>query len=280
MADVWYTVLTAQAAAFDQPDAAKRNFALGAVAFYVKQKNMTEAEESFKAAQEQGLMDADLRKAMGDLFFDNGLYDRSMVEYQKILEEDVNRRDVVVRVARFYEVTGDTAAKKDDLEAARDAYAKALEADKLHPDAQRKLLNVQAKIFARDERMNAQKSSIDQARGLENRAEEAAVRRDYAQAIALLKEAEARYGEVTDEFPLESKDANTGRRTVQMRTKELKQQLIDNSASLSGTSAAFDVRQLADQTPNVSEEALKQMLQSEYAGAVRALGSQMDKAQP
>jgi tetratricopeptide (TPR) repeat protein len=228
----------------------------------------------------QGLMDANLRKAMGDLFFDNGLYERSMVEYQKILATDANRRDVVVRVARFYEVTGDDAAKKENLEAARDAYAKALEADKLHPDAQRKLLNVEAKIFARDERKNSQKSSIDQARALENRAEEAAARRDFAQAISLLKEADARYAEVTDEFALESKDANTGRRTVQMRTKELKQQLIDNSASLSGTSTAFDVRQIAGQAPNVSEDALKQMLQSEYLGAVKALGKEMDQAQP
>ena len=188
IADVWYTVLTSRAAAFDQPEAAKREYILGAVAFYIKQKNIAEVEASYATAEEQGLMDTNLRKAMGDLFFDNGLYDRSIVEYQKILTSDANRRDVIVRVAQYYEITGDDAAKLDKLEAARDAYAKALEADKLHPDAQRKLLNIEAKIYARDERLSAQKTSIEQARGLENRAEEAAGRRDYARAISLLHE--------------------------------------------------------------------------------------------
>ncbi len=280
VADVWYTVLTSQAAAFDQPDSAKRDFIVGAIGFYLKQKNTAEAEASYEAAEEQGLMDINLRKAIGDLFFDNGLYDRSIIEYQKILTSDPSRRDVIERVARYYEITGDDAVKLEKLEAAREAYAKALEADKLHPEAQRKLLNVEAKIYARDERLVSQRTSIEQARSLENRAEEAARRRDYARAISLLRDAEARYAEITDEFPAESKDATTGRRTVLMRTKEIKQQLIDNSASLSGSSAAFDARQLAGQSAGVSQEALKKMLQSEYASAVRALGSQMDEAQP
>jgi len=280
VADVWYTVLTARASAFDQPAAAKRDYILGSIAFYLKQKNMAETEASYATAEAQGLMDINLRKAVGDLFFDNAMYDRSIVEYQKILASDPTRRDVIERVARYYELTGDDASKLDKLEVARDAYAKAQEADKLHPDAQRKLLNVEAKIFARDERLTAQRMSIEQARSLENRAEEAVNRRDYARAISLLRDAEDRYAEVTDEFPAESKDATTGRRTVQMRTKELKQELIDNSASLSGSGAAFDVRQIAEQSPNVSQEALKKMLQAEYDSAVRALGNQMDQAQP
>jgi hypothetical protein len=160
------------------------------------------------------------------------------------------------------------------------AYGKALEADSLHPDAQRKLLNVEAKIYARDERLSAQRTAIDEARGFEDRAEEAAARRDYAMAVGLLRNAEARYAKVTDEFPAESKDAATGRRTVGLRTKELKQELIDNSMSLSGSGVAFDARQLAAHTPDVSREALKDMLQSEYRAAVRALGQQPDKPKP
>ncbi len=280
VADVWYTVLTSRAAAFEEPDAAKRDYVLGAIAFYLKHKNSAEAEASYASAQELGLMDINLRKTIGDLFFEHGRYERSIVEYRKILADNPGRRDVIERVARYYEITGDDALKLDKLEAAREAYGKALEADKLHSDAQRKMLNVEAKLYARDERLVAQRTSIEQARALENRAEEAADRRDYARAIALLRDAEARYAEVTDEFPLEAKDASTGRRTMSMRTKEIKQQLIDNSASLSGSSAAYDARQLAGKNTTLGQDALKKMLQSEYTGAVRALGSQMDQAKP
>src|SRR5262249_53561948 len=158
-----------------------------------------------------------MQKGVADLFFDSAHYDRAMVEYQKILAVEPGRRDVVERVAKFYEITGDDAVKAEKLEAAREAYGKALEANSLHPDAQRKLLNVEAKIYARDERLTKQRTAIDEARNFEDRAEEAAARRDYAMAISMLNNASQRYGEVTDEFPAETKDANTGRRTVEMR---------------------------------------------------------------
>jgi tetratricopeptide (TPR) repeat protein len=272
IADVWYTILTSKTAAFDDPSAAKRDYILGAVAFYVKQGNLTEADASYAQAKQQNLLDTQTQKGVADLYFDSQHYDRAMAEYQKILAADPGRRDVVERVAKFYEISGDDALKAEKLEAAREAYGKALEANSLHPDAQRKLLNVEAKIYARDERLAKQRGAIDEARNFEDRAEEAAARRDYAMAVGLLNNAIQRYGDVTDEFPAEAKDANTGRRSVEMRTKELKQELINNSMTLSGSSVAFDARQLAAKTPDVGREALKDMLGVEYRDAVKALG--------
>ncbi len=274
VADTWHTLLTAPAAAFEQPTAAKREYILGAMDFYLKQKNLVEAQASYTLAMNENLIDTNTQKQIGDLYFANGLYDQAIVEYQKILAKDPGQRDVVERVAKFYEMTGDTAVDSDKLEAAREAYAKAVEANSLHPDAQRKLLNVEAKIFAREERLAQQRAAIEEAQAIESRAEEAAIRHDYAAAISLLRDAEQRYGSVTEEFAAESHEATNGARTVMMRTKELKQELIDNSASLSGSGAAFDARQIAGQTPDVSRKALEDMLQSEYRDAVQALGQQ------
>ncbi len=280
VADVWYTLLTSRASGFDEPLAAKREYVLGAIGFYIKQGNLTEAEASYELAKQQNLLDTQMQKGVGDLFFDGKHYERAIAEYQKILLLEPGRRDVVERVAKYYEITGDDALEKEKLEAAREAFGKALEADSLHPDAQRKLLNVEAKIYARDERLAAQRTALEEAHGFEDRAEEAASRRDYAMAVSLLRNAEERYAKISDEFPLESKDAVSGRRTIQMRTKELKQELIDNSMSLSGSGTAFDARQLAGHTPDVSREALKEMLQSEYRQAIRALGESADTAKP
>jgi tetratricopeptide (TPR) repeat protein len=279
VADVWHTLLTSQPSAFEEPTAAKREYILGSIDFYLKQKDLGEAQATYRLAEEEGLIDTNTQKAIGDLYFDNALYEQAIVEYQKILAKDPGQRDVVDRVAKYYEMTGDSAADSEKLETAREAYAKAVAANSLHPDAQRKLLNVEARIFAREERLSQQRAAIEEARALEGRAEEAAIRQDYAQAIALLRDAEARYGTVTDEFAAESRDAVNGQRIVMMRTKELKQELIDNSASLSGSGVAFDARQIAAQTPDVSKKALEDMLQNEYQAAIRALGQQMDEPQ-
>lgn len=280
VADTWHTLLTAPAAAFEEPTAAKREYVLGALDFYLKQKNLAEAQATYAFATDEGLVDTNTQKKIGDLYFDNGLYEQAIVEYQKILAKDPGQRDVVERVAKFYELTGDTAVDSDKLEAAREAYAKSVEANSLHTDSQRKLLNVEAKIFAREERLVQQRAAIEEAQAIEGRAEEAAIRRDYARAIALLRDAEGRYASVTDEFAAESNLAVNGQRIVMMRTKELKQELIDNSATLSGSGAAFDARQIASQTPDVSRKALEDMLQSEYRSAVDALGQQSDGLQP
>ena len=161
------------------------------------------------------------------------------------------------------------------IEDARDAYVEALRIDSLHPDAQRKLLNVESRIFARDERLVAQQIATEEARELENRAEEAAVRRDYAQAIALLRKAQQRYGIVTDEFPVEARTATIGLRNVVARMGELKQELITNAQSLSGTGFRFDARRLAATTGDRNQQALQEMLSAEYGRALQELRRQV-----
>lgn len=280
VADVWHTLLTAPASAFEEPAAAKRDYVLGAIDFYLQQRNLSEAQATYELAMDEDLIDTNVQKKIGDLYFDHGLYDQAIVEYQKILAKDSSQRDVVERVAEYHEMTGDAAADENRLEAARDSYAKAVEANSLHSGAQRKLLNIEARIFAREERLIQQRAAIDEARELENRAEEAAIRRDYARAISLLQDAQNRYGTVTDEFAAESREAINGQRIVMMRTKELKQELIGNSTDLSGSSAPFDASQIAAQTPDVSRKALENMLQIEYRNAVTALGQQSEGLQP
>ncbi len=275
VADVWYTVLTAQMPLYDQPVGAKRDYILDGLDFYLSLGNLEEAKAIYESAQDMNLMDNNLRKSIGDKYFAAGQFDRAMVEYQKILESAPDRRDVVERVAVFYEQAGDRAREKGDLEGAREAYAKAVDANSLLTDAQRKLLDVDSKIASRDQRLVVQRSAADEARELENRAEESAVRRDYAQAIALLREAEEKYASVTDEFPEEAKLANVGQRNVSLRLKELKQELIANSRTLSGSGFVQDAQQIAGNTPDASMDALKSMVGAEYRGAVRALGDQI-----
>ena len=179
------------------------------------------------------------------------------------------------RISRHYETVGDVSIARGNLEDARDAYTTALAVDSLHPTAQRKLLSVEARIFARDERLVSQRISTEEARLLENRAEEAAIRRDYALAMSLLREAEGLYGTVTDEFPAEARVAELGRRNVSLRIDELKRELIANAQNLSGSGFRFDARRLASTTGDRNEEALRRMLNAEYDRALQELRRRM-----
>ena len=275
VADVWYTILSSAAPAFELSPSNMREYTLGAVRFYLAVQNLREADETYQKAEARGVLTIDLQKSIGDLFFDAGLAERAIEEYQKVLTRSPGRRDVTERMSRHYELVGDDADGRHHLEDAREAYAKALQIDSLHPDAQRKLLDVESRIFARDERLVAQQIATEEARELENRAEEAAVRRDYAQAIALLRKAQQRYGIVTDEFPGEARTATIGLRNVVARMGELKQELITNAQSLSGTGFRFDARRLAATTGDRNQQALQEMLSAEYGRALQELRRQV-----
>jgi tetratricopeptide (TPR) repeat protein len=262
--------------AYDEPSEAKRQYILGAIDFYLENNKLEEVRASYDRATELRLLDNDMRKAIGDKYFAAGLYDRAIGEYQQILASDPGRRDVVERVAEYYEQSGDDALESGKLEDAQEAYSKSVAANSLRTDAQRKLLDVEDQIYKRDERMLAQRSATEEAREFENRAEESVVQRDYARAITLLREAETRYASVTDEFPEEARVAALGLRNVSLRLKELKSDLVANSQSLSGSGYLYDVRQIAGQTPDMSTQALKGLVKSEYDAAVKALGTHVE----
>ena len=275
VADVWYTILSSATPASGLSPSGMRDYTLGAMRFFLAMENYREVESVYEEAEKRDILTTDVQKSLGDLFFDAGLAERAIEEYQKVLERSPGRRDVTERMSRYYESVGDEADAQQNLEDARDAYANAISVDSLHPNAQRKLLDVETRIFARDERLLNQRAATEAARELVNRAQEAAVRRDYARAMALFRQAAQRYGDVTDEFPLEARIATSGIKDVMFRMDELKRELIANAQSLSGTGFRFDVQRLVDNTGDRNQQALQEMLSAEYERALQELRQQV-----
>ena len=275
IADVWYTIMSSAAPTFELSPSNMREYTLGSLKFYLDIENIQEAQATYEEAASRNILTADLQKAIGDLYFDAGLPERAIEEYNKVLAKSPGRRDVTERMSRHFEMVGDEANARQNLEGAREAYASALKIDSLHPVAQRKLLKVEAKIFARDERLAAQRLAIEQAREFDDRAGESAVRRDYAQAIGLLREAQSRYGEVSNEFPVESRQATLGLKDVSLRIGELKRELISNAQSLSGTGFRLDAQRLANTSEDGNQRALNDMLKAEHASAIQELQRQV-----
>ena len=153
VADVWYTIFAQDVEHINVSQTDVRDFSLQGLEYYLAHNKLREADEMYAKVASLGMMTPDLRKNIGDVYFDTGHFDNAIEQYRSVLEAEPGRRDVVVRISGYFEVLGDTALAKNRLEDARDAFASALEADALNPDALRKLQNAESKIASRDERL-------------------------------------------------------------------------------------------------------------------------------
>lgn len=275
VADTWYTVLSSNVAYSNISVSNMRAYSLSALKFYLERENLAEARAMYDHIASMELMTWDIREKVGDMFFEAGLSERAMAEYEAVLAERPGYRPVMEKVALYYEQVGDEALRSQRLESAQEAFTSALAADKLHPNVSRKLLRAESLIVARDGRLAETRSAIHAARDLEMKAEGEALDRNFARAVVHFREAEEQYRLATEEFADEAKQATLGLRNVSLRMKELKGELIRNAQSLSGSGFARDARRLAHAAQDVNEEALKALLKSEFRDAVRGLEEEL-----
>ncbi|MCC6797513.1 MAG: hypothetical protein IT366_20535 [Candidatus Hydrogenedentes bacterium] len=272
VADVFHTVLTGRVASANISPSQIRDYVVRAIQFYIKRGNDAETEAAYKRLSALSVTTVDLQKQIGDMFYDAGKYERAMQEYNAVLAIEPTRRDVTERIAAYYVKLGDDALAEKELEAARDAYQNALNADKLQPNAQRKLIDAEKMIQERDARLNTTRETITSADEKLSQAEQLAFRRDYGGAIALLYEAQSSYGTVTDEFASEYRLAQNGILTAESRLNQLRRDLVSNAPTLSGLGAGFSTRkQAADAANALDAEALRALLKSQYDAEISRL---------
>ncbi|MCH7960253.1 MAG: hypothetical protein IID08_08985 [Candidatus Hydrogenedentes bacterium] len=278
VADVWFTIFVSDVQAINVSVAHIRDYSLAALEYFLNHDKLTEADEMYGKVTSLGVMTSDLRKEIGDAYFDTGHFEDAMEHYRLVLEKEPGRRDVVVKIAGYYGILGEEAASEGRLEDARNAYAAALNADVLDMDAQRKLRKAGARLLARDQRLMDARVNILAARDKEVEAEGVALGRNFAEAISLLREAESRYASVNDEFPAEGRAAELGRKNVTLRIRELKGELIRNAQSLSGSGFTRDARHRLKHDDGLSEAALHSMLDNEFNTSIRALSDGLSES--
>ncbi len=260
VADVWHTIFATQVEFANVEPGKMRNFLLGSIEFYLNRKNAPEAEDAYRRAAGLGILDAETRKEVADRFFAAGNKERAVDEYRMVLVEDPGRRDVVKKISSYYVSEGDVQLAKENLENARDAYATAVETDVLHPNAQRKLIDVRKKIADREARLIQSRDANDKARQLQTQAEEAAIRRNFARAIGILSEARTLLGSVSNEFIAESHMSQALLMSVNAQINQVKNELFNNAQTLSGSSRAISMQQLANAYPSQNREGLQSLL--------------------
>ncbi len=277
VADVYQSVLVGKVAAANISPSQIRDYVVRAIQFYIKRGNDAETDSAYKRLTDLNVSTVDLQKQIGDMFYDAGKYERAMQEYRAVLALDPSRRDVTERIAAYYVKLGDDALDKKELEVAREAYQNALNADKLQPDAQRKLLDAEKLIVERDARLASTRETLTAADDKIGQAEQLAFRRDYGGAITLLYEAQGSYGKVTDEFAPEYRAAQNGLLAAESKLNQLRRDLVSNAPSLSGLGSGFTTRKQAEAAAkSLDTEALRALLDNQYEAEINRLKAEAD----
>lgn len=276
VADVWYTIFSDNVSAIDMSRSNMRNYIMNSLEFYLQRKKLVAAREVYDRVQEIGLVTTDVRQQIGDMYFDAEVYDQAVIEYQAVLNADPTRRPVMEKMALYYVRTGDDARDESRLEDAQDAFASAVQIDKLHPTAQRKLIEVERLIKERDERLAEARSSVELAQAAQSQAEQAALRGNYAQAITHIRDAQELFMSVTDEFLQESQKAGIGATNANILMRDYKNDLISNAQRLSGSGFAQTAKGLAVSTDGVGGQAFLRLVEIEHQKAFNGLRRELE----
>lgn len=275
VADVWYTVLRGGAQVAGISRDRVQQYYLGAVAFFIARDNLREAGRAYDVLLERGSDQIAIRKQVADMYYDAGHYSRAMDEYMRILSEEPGRRAVVERVAEYYMKLGDEAMEQEKLEDALHAYEQAVEADPVSEDAQGKLIQARTAINDRDGRLASDQAALEAALELEERAENYARAETFTEAMDLFRQARRLYEQVSQEFPEEYRDAQIGLNNVSRRMNQLRQELMTNVQSLSGTGSSAGAIELVDENgPRLAREVLRQMVELDYQSEVTRLNEE------
>ena len=131
-------------------------------------------------------------------------------------------------------------------------------------------------IARRDMQQSEYQSLLKQADDLRELAEQEARRARYAEAVALLQQADAAYRVVGDEFPVEAQHRARGLRDTRHRLTELKQLLLNNALAFSGAGFAADAAKLvAESSKGIENDAFDALLEREYQAEIQRLTTRM-----
>ncbi|MBI4556582.1 MAG: hypothetical protein HY706_03280 [Candidatus Hydrogenedentes bacterium] len=272
VADVWHTILTGNVVVANIADSQMRDYVVDSLKFYLSRHHRQEIDAAYARLAGMPAQTPELRNRIGDMFFEYGEFDRGIKEYEAVVAAEPNRRDVIEKISGYYVRVGDEALVRNELEQARDAFARAAEVDKLHAAAQEKLLEAQRMIGDRDARLETARQAIEQAKTLETQAEQQRLRRNYAQALATLRQVEILYKSVPDEFAAENHAARAGLNNVATLMRDVKGELVRNAETFSGSSTASDLRRLATGSARqLDEETLRTLLANQYRSEIAKL---------
>jgi len=278
IADVWHTILSRRTQMGGVSEKQRQGYVLDAYAFYIPRRNPAEIEAADARLATLAKRTPEMNIQIGDLFYRAEFYDHAMAAYREALAAAPEQRNVIEKIANYYVERGAAALKQRQLESALEAFQAALDADPMHPTAERERLQVAAMIAAREARLAAARDALERAKGAQNLAEQEAMNGRYAESFSLFRQATDAYQEVTDEFPTERQQSERGLNDVRYRMQQLKEDLMANARSFSGSGIQLDPARLArTRATDIEQQALRELTQASLAAALEQLQADMQR---
>jgi len=228
----------------------------------------------------------DLQKQIADMFYDGALFERAIKEYEGVLAANPGRRDVIERIAEYYIGIGDEALKVNKLEESQMAFQKAIDADQLDSDAQRKLIEVNKLIREREERRAVAEAAVAQGQQITRDAERMIFAKSHSQAMARLLQARELFQTAIPEggefeFPNIVRRAQNGLRITDSRLSEVRGLIINNSPDLSGSGSTDGAkRQARAAASQLTQSAMQALVRSQLEDALKDLKDQNQNLLP
>lgn len=279
VADTWFTILTRNTLPGSISETQLQQYVIDAYAFYIHRKNTDEIDTAAERLNDIAPLTIDMRVKIGDFYYNAELFERAMEQYKEVKAAAPERRDVMEKIAEYNMRRGEDALRDNNLETALEAFQTAVDANPLHPLAEKSRIETLSLIAARDARLAANQDALNRAREFQTQAEQEGLGGNFAKAIALLKQAENAFNEVTDEFPTEFQLRTRGLNDVRYRTQELKQNIMENAQALSGSGFETDIQELAKQpVADLEKNALLDLIRQNLSAELQNLQTRMQPA--
>ena len=273
VANIWFTILTSPVVPGSISTNELQQYVINAYRFYIPRGNINEINAAEERLENLTTLSPGMRVQIGDMFYDAGMEERAIAVFQRVIQEDPDRRDVMERIADFYVDRGKDAMEGGRYQAAMEDFALALNTFPLHNTAEGFRLNAERELNAREARLTADQTALERAAEFEQLAEQEAQRQRFAEAIVLLGQARTHYNEVSDEFPSESRLRSRGLDSIRSKTDSLKRELINNAQAFSGSGFQLDAQKMAQEDlESIDHNALQQILRNNFEAELRAMG--------
>jgi hypothetical protein len=102
------------------------------------------------------------------------------------------------------------------------------------------------------------------------------VGRRFSEAMSLLRQAQAAYESVDNEFPDESREASAALTRLGVRMKQLDREVFEGAKELTGSGIEGETRRMAvKNAQDLNQRALQSMVDREYKALVEQLRSEL-----
>jgi tetratricopeptide (TPR) repeat protein len=253
-----------------------RDYYVDSLGFYLRRNDDARAASAYASLENEGLLDPETVKKLGDAYYDAGRYDRAVSLYRDVLAKAPRRADVRQRISDYFFTSGLALLEKKQYEEAVRAFDEVLKNDMSRADAREKKLEAGQLLSEQAERLESTRKMVADAKQATESAARAEAQRKFADAVALYRQARNTYAKVSEEFEGEHAEAARASKQIEIKIARLMDELVNEVRDLRSVAVKDQARELMQNSSKQQLRALAtRVAQDQHVDAAKLLRSQL-----